>query len=242
MPTIRVLTWNVCGDAQARADLAETVINSEKPDILLFQEARKTNPKLSNLYTVIDNSSDFEFLFCDEYQSSGIKYGNQNYYPDTKGKCYYCFYRKTKLSKSSGMKLVDYRTYLSPGGKDGNANLLTTRAPAYVTLTENTTNHKVLLFTWHAPLSGAGGGVFNAQAHSFFNSVATQMVTGKVGIIAGDMNAKGKQIAKTYDDVFETAGVHLDHILTNMNLKNASWYDDVKSDVHYLFLADVEWS
>ena len=140
------------------------------------------------------------------------------------------------------MELVDYRTYLSPGGKDGNANLLTTRAPAYVELKEKTTNHVVLLFTWHAPLAGAGGSVFNAQAHGFFNSVAVTMMNGKVGIIAGDMNASSKQIAKSYDDDLETAGHHLDHILTNMTLKNASWYDDVKSDVHYLFLADVEWS
>lgn len=241
MPTIRVMTWNVCGDAQARADLAVTVINSEKPDILLFQEARKTNPKLSNLYDAISTSQDFKFLFCDEYESGGISYGKNNYYPDTKGKCYYCFFRKTKLSKSTDMELVDYRHYLSPGGGDSNANLLTTRAPAYCELTETTTNDTVLLFTWHAPLLGVSGGIFNHQAHSFFDTVATNMVQGKVGIIAGDMNATGKQIAKVYDNIFETAGKHYSHLLTNKTLSNAAWYDDVKSDVHYLFLADVSW-
>lgn len=242
MPTIRVLTWNVCGDAQARADLAQKVIMTASPDILLFQEARKTNPKLSNLYVAITNDPNFAFLFCDEYQSSGIQYGKNKYYPDTKGKCYYCFYRKTKLSKVKDMKLVDYRKYLSPGGTDQNANLLTTRAPAYAKLQEVTSHQTVLLFTWHAPLAGAGGGVFNQQAHDFFNAVATQKVQGKVGIIAGDMNAKAKQIANTYDDIFEAGGHHLDHILTNAALTNCSWYDDVKSDVHYLFLADVTWN
>jgi endonuclease/exonuclease/phosphatase family metal-dependent hydrolase len=241
MPTIRVMTWNVCGDAQARADLATTVVGSETPDILLFQEARKTNPKLSNLYDTISNSQDFKFLFCDEYEGAGIRYGNQNYYPDTKGKCYYCFFRKTKLTKSTDMSLVDYRHYLSPGGGDSNANLLTTRAPAYVELTETTSNDTVLLFTWHAPLLGVAGGIFNQQAHSFFDTVAANMVTGKVGIIAGDMNATGKQIARTYDNIFEAAGKHYSHLLTNKTLSNASWYDDVKSDVHYLFLADVSW-
>jgi endonuclease/exonuclease/phosphatase family metal-dependent hydrolase len=241
MPTIRVMTWNVCGDAQARADLAETVIGKEKPDILLFQEARKTKPKDSNLYEVISNLGDFRFLFCDEYESQGIPYGGQNYYPDTKGKSYYCFYRKAKLTKKTDIALVDYRVHLSPNGKDPNANLLSTRAPAYVELTELTTNHTVLLFTWHAPLSGVGGGIFNSQAHDFFDMVAKTMMKGKVGIIAGDMNATTKQIAKTYDDVFETAGKHYSHLLTNMNLENAAWYDDVKSDVHYLFLADVSW-
>jgi len=241
MPTVRVMTWNVCGDAQARADLAEQVITSEKPDIMLFQEARKTNPKLSNLYDTIKVHKDFAFLYCDEYEPKALPYGGTNYYPDTKGKCYYCFYRKTKLTKPTDMELVDYRKYLSPGGKDGNANLLTTRAPAYVELTEITSSHKVLLFTWHAPLSSVGGGVYNHQAHSFFNQVASIMVKGKVGIIAGDMNASKKQIANTYDDKFETAGKHLSHLLTNMTLKNAAWYDDIKSDVHYLFLADVDW-
>jgi endonuclease/exonuclease/phosphatase family metal-dependent hydrolase len=242
MASIRVMTWNVCGDKQARADLAATVISTEKPDILLFQEARKTNPALSNLYTTISTSTDFAFLFCDEYLRAGISYGGKNYYPDTSGKCYYCFYRKAKLSAASAMQRVDYRKYLSPGGGDANANLLTTRAPAYVELTEASSGATVLLFTWHAPLAGAGGGVFNAQAHAFFNAIATQMVKGKVGIIAGDMNAKEKQIAKSYDDVFETSGFHLDHILTNANLKNGAYYDDVMSDVHYLYLADVEWT
>jgi endonuclease/exonuclease/phosphatase family metal-dependent hydrolase len=241
MPKIRVMTWNVCGDAQARADLAETVIISESPDILLFQEARKTNPKLSNLYDVISNHVDFKFLFCDEYEMGAIRYGGQNYYPDTKGRCYYCFYRKSKFTRTTDLDLVDYRHYLSPGGKDKDANLLTTRAPAYVELTHNGSNDTVLLFTWHAPLAAVGGAVFNAQAHRFFNTVATNMMQGKVTIIAGDMNATGKQIAKAYDDEFEAAGHRLAHLLTNMTLRNAAWYDDVKSDVHYLFLADVAW-
>jgi exonuclease III len=242
MPSLRVLTWNVCGDKQARADLAVHVISKEQPDIMLFQEARKTNPKLSNLYTAIEASKDYKGLFCDEYPGTGIQYGKQNYYPDTSGKCYYCFCRTTTVAATGAMQRVDYRNYLSPGGGDANANLLTTRAPAYVELAVAGSSKPVLLFTWHAPLAGAGGGVFNAQAHAFFNSVATQMVAGKIGIIAGDMNAKEKQIAKSYDDIFETSGFHLDHILTNANLKNGAYYDDVMSDVHYLYLADVEWT
>ncbi len=65
---------------------------------------------------------------------------------------------------------------------------------------------------------------------------------GKVGIIAGDMNATKKQIASTYDDSFEAAGKNLAHILTNETLSNAVWYEDVKSDVHYIFLADITWT
>ena len=241
MPEIRVLTWNVCGDKQARADLAVDLITKEQPDIMLFQEARKTSPRLSNLYTTISNSPEFAFLFCDEYGASGISYGKNNFYPDTTGKCYYCFYRKSAFSAASMLRRVDYRQYLAPGGKDADANLLSTRPPAYVQLTEATSGADVILFTWHAPLSGAGGGVFNAQAHAFFDAIATQMVKGKVGIIAGDMNASVKQIAKTYSDVFEAAGHHLDHILTNQSIENAGYYEDIKSDVHYLYLADVVW-
>jgi endonuclease/exonuclease/phosphatase family metal-dependent hydrolase len=241
MPTLRVLTWNVCGDNQARAEMADKVIGIEDPDILLFQEARKTQPKLSNLYTKISNHPGYDFLYCDEYDSKGISYGGKNFYPDTTGKTYYCFYKKAKVQPNGVLGRVDYRNWLSPTGKDPNANVLTTRPPAYVELTEATTQATVLLFTWHAPLSGVGGGVFNYQAHSFFDRVATNMAAGKVGIIAGDLNATGKQIAKTYSNIFETSGHHLDHILTNKTLSQCGWYDDVKSDVHYLYLADVSW-
>ena len=241
MPSIRVMTWNVCGDKQARADLAGQVITSDQPDILLFQEARKLNPKLSNLYTAIAASQDFTFLFCDEYLRAAIPYQGVNYYPDTSGKCYYCFLRKSKLSPTSAMQRVDYRQYLSTGGGQSNANLLTTRPPAYVELKELSTQTDIILFTWHAPLAAVGGQVFNQQAHTFFNAIATSMVNGKVGIIAGDMNAKEKQIAKSYSDIFEAGGHHLDHILTNKSLTNNAYYDDVMSDVHYLYIADVEW-
>ena len=244
MPTVRVLTWNVCGDKQARADLALKVINSDSPDILFFQEARKTKPQLSNLYTALKASSLYDFLFCDEYEPVGIPYGKQNYYPDTSGKSYYCFYKKATITKpqNAALQLVDYVAHLSTSGKDPNANLLTTRRPAYIEIDWTATNQSILLFTWHAPLSGAGGGVFNYQAHAFFNSIAEAMSKNKVAIIAGDMNATAKQVAKTYSNDFEVGGYHLSHIVTNQTIAQSSWYDDVLSDVHYLLLADISWT
>jgi endonuclease/exonuclease/phosphatase family metal-dependent hydrolase len=241
--SIKVLTWNICGDKQARADVADDVVGKEKPDIIVFQEARKTNPLLSNLYNTSKNFGNYEFLVANEYQQGGINYGGQNYYPDTTGKAYYAFYEKTVFANNPkpALTLVDYTKYLTGKG-DSNADLLTTRRPAHAEFKHKASGHAVLLFTWHAPLSGAGGGVFNQAAHSFFATIADIMAKNKVAVIAGDMNASSKQVAKTYSNVWETGGNKLDHVLTNVTLKDSTWYDDAKSDVHYLHVATVEWT
>lgn len=246
MPKIRVMTWNICGDAQARADTALHVITTEKPHIIFFQEARKTKPDTSNLATTLSNIGTYDLLFQGEY-GDPVAFGGQMWYPDTKSKAYYCFFNKNKLSRKmsgggnlSTLKLVKYAGYLAP--KDPRVGLLTTRPPAYIKLIHNSSGTEILLFTWHAPLSGAGGGVFNPAAHAFFGTIADQMAAGKVAVIAGDMNATSKQVAKSYSNAWEAAGSGLDHIMTNQTLSNAAYYDDVKSDVHYLFLADISWN
>ena len=109
MPKLRILTWNICGDKQARVENAMEVIDKQKPDIMLFQEARKTKPDSSNLYTSIATLQDFAFLPCNEYEKKGLQYGNQNFYPDTTGKCYYGFIRSVvkKVAVLANLTLRD---------------------------------------------------------------------------------------------------------------------------------------
>lgn len=243
MGRIRVLTWNVCGDKQERADLAIKVIDKEEPDIMFFQEARKTNPKCSNMYDVISNLGVYEFAFCNEFQDGGISFGGQKFYPFVgMSKAYYAFVRKGVFNPGDiQLDLVDYVCQLNALEEDAKsyADQLTQRRPAFFELTHSESGETVIFFTWHAPLSEAGGGVFNETSHEFFSWVANNLAEGKVGIIAGDMNATAKEIGSSYPDDWVAAGHHLDHVVTNKDLENCCYYDDVKSDVHYLYLADV---
>lgn len=238
---LKVISWNICGDKQARADVAEDLVKQLAPDIIVFQEARKTNPLLSNLYNTGKNFGNYEFLVSPEYQTGGIAFFGKNYYPDTSGKAYYVFYAKAVFSNNPkpDIKLVNYKSYLT-GKNDPDADLLTTRRPARVNFVHKASAKKVALFTWHAPLSGAGGGVFNQAAHTFFAGIVDKKAQDRIVIVAGDMNATAKQVANSYSNKFEASGNHLDHFLTNAAIKSSEWFDDAKSDVHYLSGAVIE--
>jgi len=75
--------------------------------------------------------------------------------------------------KSAHGHLVDYRT--AGPSLTGNEYLLTTRPPWLISLTHIGSGTTIRLFTWHAPVSEAGGSVFNAQAHDFFANLANAL-------------------------------------------------------------------
>jgi exonuclease III len=72
---LRVVSWNICGDKQARAEVAEDLVKQLAPDIIVFQEARKPNPMLSSLHKAGKNFGSYDFLFRPEQKTGGIPFG-----------------------------------------------------------------------------------------------------------------------------------------------------------------------
>jgi hypothetical protein len=104
------MTWNGCGDAGASRSGGNRDRVGDARHPVVSGGAQDQSKAVQSLRHDFKEPG-HQIPVLDEYEGVGVRYGNQNYYPDTKGKCYYCFFRKTKLSKATDMSLVDYRHY-----------------------------------------------------------------------------------------------------------------------------------